>query len=273
MDLPDYQNLLTGHYSRSQECHTTRQEGTDDWLVVATLAGTGRFSAPGEVMLSSPRRIVLIPPGVRHDYGTASPEGWGMLWIHFHPRSHWHEWLTWPEQWHGLMLLDLQAAEWEEAQGCLWRVHHWAISSMPHALDLGMAALEELLLRCHSTILQGQSQTDERVLRIIRFIDAHLARSMSIQSLASQVALSPSHLSHLFQKEVGISPMQYVNGQRIERAKQLLERTASSIGQIGEQSGFGPIYFSIRFKQHTGLSPRAYRQRRRTGAANPPARR
>ena len=269
MDVPDYQNLLTGHYNKSQECRTTRPSGTDDWLLIATLAGSGRFAAPGGAMFSSPAKIVLIPPGVRHDYGTApGAGGWAMLWIHFHPRAHWHEWLSWPEQWHGLMmLLDVPVNQWEEVESCLWRVHGWAISSQPHSRDLGMTALEELLLRCHSTILAEQSQTDERILRIIHYINGHLADPMSLASLAESVALSPSHLSHLFQREVGISPMQYVNGQRMERAKQLLERTTSSIGQIAEESGFGPIYFSLRFKQHTGVSPREYRQRRWTATS------
>jgi AraC family transcriptional regulator of arabinose operon len=82
---------------------------------------------------------------------------------------------------------------------------------------------------------------------------------MDVASLASSVALSPSRFAHLFRQQVGVSPMQYVDLQRLQRAKQLLERTAKSISEIAFEVGYDPIHFSLRFKQHTGVSPRAYR--------------
>jgi len=48
---------------------------------------------------------------------------------------------------------------------------------------------------------------------------------------------------------------------RIERAKQLLERTALSIKEIAAEVGYDPFYLSQRFKQQTGLAPRDFRRR------------
>jgi len=63
--------------------------------------------------------------------------------------------------------------------------------------------------------------------------------------------------------------MQYIDLQRIERAKQLLERTTTGISHISEQVGLDSVYFSLRFKQHTGFSPRAYRKRAWQQAPSP----
>ena len=96
---PDYLHLLTGHYDRGTEYHTWRRTGTRDWLLVATLAGQGRFGPNTEPLLVQAGDLVLIRPGIAHDYGTAPQAArWELLWGHFHPRPHWLEWLVWPER-------------------------------------------------------------------------------------------------------------------------------------------------------------------------------
>ncbi len=262
LDLPDYRQLLTGHFTQGPEYFARRRNGTSDWLLIMTLAGAGRFGPPAQPLEALPGRIVLLRPGLSHDYGTAEAAGqWELLWVHFHPRPHWHDWLAWPPQPHGPMTLDMTGQAWEEAQECFWRLHRRANEAIPHGRDLAMTSLEELLLRCHSTILAGSGRTDERITALLTFLNTHLAEPHSLTSLAAHALMSPSHLSHLFRRQVGISPMQYLDIQRMERAKQLLIRTTGSIGQIANEIGLDAIYFSLRFKQHTGLSPRAYRAR------------
>jgi AraC family transcriptional regulator of arabinose operon len=54
--------------------------------------------------------------------------------------------------------------------------------------------------------------------------------------------------------------MEFVERQRIERARQLLVMTSLSVKEIGRGVGFeSPFYFSLRFKRHTGKSPRSFR--------------
>ena len=259
LELPEYLHLLTGHMSQDRRYRSVRQEGTDDWLLIATLSGSGQVQPHHATKLGD---LLLIKPGTPHDYGThSSADEWELLWAHFHPRPHWYEWLDWPALEGGLRNIHLVDDQWETAKSCFFRAHRLASGVGPHNRNLAMNALEELILLCHSWVFQAPGVIDERIQQVLEYIHGHLSEKIGVQNLADIASLSDSRLSHLFHKEIGIPPMQYVDLQRIERAKQLLERTTTGISHISEQVGLDSIYFSLRFKQHTGLSPRAYRQR------------
>ncbi len=261
-EVPQYLHILTGHYFvRGPRYYTKRPRGTKDWLLIVTLSGGGRFGTDSQQLLVQERDCVLIRPGTGHDYGIAQGEGnWELHWAHFHPRPHWHDWLAWPEHTSGLMHLTLASdLVWKEARACFRRTHLAAIGTQPHAQDLAMNGLESLFLCCQGALLQRRSVMDERIRHVLHWLDGQLAEPLDIASLAAAVALSPSRFAHLFREQVGTSPMQYLDQLRIQRSKQLLERTTSSIAQIANEVGLDAVYFSLRFKQHTGLSPRAYR--------------
>ena len=85
---------------------------------------------------------------------------------------------------------------------------------------------------------------------------------MTLDGLADMAELSVSRLAHLFREQVGMTPQQFLEQQRLERARQLLELSGRSIGDIAGDVGFdNPFYFTLRFKKLTGLSPRDYRKR------------
>ena len=72
----------------------------------------------------------------------------------------------------------------------------------------------------------------------------------------------PDYFRRSFKHHTTLSPLQYLNGLRIERAKDLLRLESSlSVGEIAVRCGFSdPLYFSTAFKRHTGRSPLAYRK-------------
>ncbi len=261
IDLPSYLHLLTGHYFKDSTYYSSRPDGTDDWLLIATAAGTGEFGGQTDSLLyTMSGRVVLLPPGSVHNYRTDKACGkWELLWVHFNPRPHWFEWLEWPRHHNGLMYIDVDTDDWDDFLACFKRMFTWTSSAAPHGLELAMNALEELLLRCHSLILQRKQLRDARILDVIQYIHQHLEDDLSVDSLAQFACLSSSRLAHLFRDEVGISPLQYIDLQRVEKAKQLLVRTRLPIGQIAVSVGMDPIYFSQRFKLHTGMCPREYR--------------
>jgi YesN/AraC family two-component response regulator len=68
----------------------------------------------------------------------------------------------------------------------------------------------------------------------------------------------------MFLKETGLSPTEYMNNLRIEKAKKLLTDNSqeSSISDIAEQCGIkDPFYFSRIFKKFTGDTPSEYRRK------------
>jgi AraC-like DNA-binding protein len=94
--------------------------------------------------------------------------------------------------------------------------------------------------------------------RAIELINRDYRGKISLGKLSRQCALSPSRLSELFRESLGLSPMQYHNQLRIDKARQLLRHSDMNVTQIAEYLGFSSVhYFSRFFKTHTGLAPSA----------------
>lgn len=93
-----------------------------------------------------------------------------------------------------------------------------------------------------------------------------LAHTWTLAQLASATATVRSHLVRLFQRELGIPPIAYLNRARAQVAARQLAQTDRPVAEIGAQLGWqDAAYFARRFKAAYGLSPSAYRKRAHTG--------
>ncbi len=81
-----------------------------------------------------------------------------------------------------------------------------------------------------------------------------------MKGLAEEFSVSPSYLSGLFRKEVGVTLTDYIHKVRIDHSLILLNTSAFSIQEIAEQVGFLDVnYFTRTFKKYHGISPKKYR--------------
>lgn len=105
-------------------------------------------------------------------------------------------------------------------------------------------------------------QKNENIVReLTDYLDANYTENITLEKISEAMHISVSHISHLFKRETGLSPMQYVIHRRIGEAQSLLAETELPIKQIEEQLGFGSsCHLSAMFKKYVGLSPRAYRK-------------
>mgnify|MGYP002092490811 FL=1 len=72
---------------------------------------------------------------------------------------------------------------------------------------------------------EGVQSAEKNVEKVKTYIETHFKEELTRESLASEVFMNPDYLSKLFKKNTGSSLMDYVTKVRIERAKELLERT------------------------------------------------
>lgn len=88
----------------------------------------------------------------------------------------------------------------------------------------------------------------------------HLDRPLSLRDLAAQESMSVRTFTRRFREEIGMSPAQWLTQQRIERARELLEKTDLPVDRIAVDAGFGTAA-SLRQHLNTalGVSPSAYR--------------
>ena len=103
--------------------------------------------------------------------------------------------------------------------------------------------------------------------KALEFIERHLADKISLRDIASSAGLSPSSVVRAFRQRLNTTPAQFLIGQRIERARNLLVETALPLKSIAWEAGFATErYFCHCFRERTGLTPGAYR---RQGATRP----
>jgi AraC family transcriptional regulator len=99
-----------------------------------------------------------------------------------------------------------------------------------------------------------------RMKRVADFIQSHIEEDITLNELARDVGLSPSHFCSLFRKTAGKTPHQFVLHCRIQHAKALLAQPSHSILDVALASGFRTHqHFSRIFRRHVGIPPSIYR--------------
>ncbi|HCE46583.1 MAG TPA: hypothetical protein DET40_23805 [Lentisphaeria bacterium] len=86
--------------------------------------------------------------------------------------------------------------------------------------------------------------------------------SLNVKKISSLMKCSPDYLSHRFHLETGMKLTEYINHQRTDMAKELLESSMLSIKEISWACGYtDPGYLTRVFRKTQGLSPRGYRKK------------
>ena len=110
-----------------------------------------------------------------------------------------------------------------------------------------------------SLLPQGEKM-EPRIHRTILLMTVDLRREIQLDELARSLNLSASRLRHLFKKEMGVSPVQYLKAQRMLKARELLESTFLNVKEVMLKVGVKDKSHFIRdFKKTFGLSPSLYR--------------
>ena len=94
----------------------------------------------------------------------------------------------------------------------------------------------------------------------IRYISQNLRGNLSLDVIAQELHISPSHLSRTFKKATSGSLTEYINKERISKAKELLQNTNLLTYEIAEAVGYkDATYFSSIFRKYEGISPSEYK--------------
>ncbi|HEX4140496.1 MAG TPA: helix-turn-helix domain-containing protein [Candidatus Methylacidiphilales bacterium] len=263
---PDTATIFADEFNRGKNYETWRPQGSGDWLLIYTVAGSGAIGLPGGTYHTRPGDLLLYEPGAAQDYRTAPEAGrWRLRWAHFHPRPAWHEWLSWHERGPHIRLARL-AGTWRKAcLDALGRTIRAARRPGPIQVELALCALEEAILCAHAAQAKEQdTHADRRIDRAMsRLIDG-FKQPFQLPALARDCGLSVSRLAFLFRRQTGKTPGQFLEEQRLSHAAHLLRRTSLTIGEIAGECGFADaFYFTNRFRRRHGMSPTQFRGKAR----------
>lgn len=99
------------------------------------------------------------------------------------------------------------------------------------------------------------------VKKAIEYITENYQNDISLSELARHTHYSSYHFVRLFKRHTGVTPFEYLQNLRIEKAKELLRKTDCSISQVCDLCAFGSLsHFSRVFREKTGVSPSEYKR-------------
>lgn len=110
-------------------------------------------------------------------------------------------------------------------------------------------------------IFYGQKDhEDEIVKRAQDFIEKNFSKKMTVDQLASMLALSRRNFERRFKKATSNTVVEYIQRVKIEAAKKSLESSMENVNEVMYNVGYtDPKAFRGTFKRITGLSPMQYR--------------
>ncbi|MDD4933186.1 MAG: helix-turn-helix domain-containing protein [Methylacidiphilaceae bacterium] len=107
-----------------------------------------------------------------------------------------------------------------------------------------------------------QAHGDSIVQKAQELLAADPGKPVSLTEVATSCGVSPRTLLRRFQTALGESPGEYLQGLRIEKAKELLERTDRTVEEIVAEVGYDDSRsFRRLFRRQVGISPKRYRRR------------
>ena len=94
---------------------------------------------------------------------------------------------------------------------------------------------------------------------IITYIHENIEKKLSLNDIAEEFSLNGAYLSHFFKTATGYNITEFINRQKIEKAKELIIEGRYKIKEIASFLGFDdPYYFSRVFKSVEGISPATF---------------
>jgi len=136
----------------------------------------------------------------------------------------------------------------------------------PRSVLLGKGMLTEaetveLLTRLLTPGSPSSPRSSLLVKHALAYLHRHYHHQITRRQVAKAVGMSEDYLSRLFNRELGLSPWDYLNRLRIQHAKERLRESDDSIQVVARRVGFHDrAYFSRTFRKLTGLSPQSFRE-------------
>ena len=125
-----------------------------------------------------------------------------------------------------------------------------------------MTSAARMILSLHKTPAQRDSSLAHKHVNDIKeYLDFNFYKKIRIEDLAKEFYLSRQYLRNLFDQYLNMSPKQYLQKVRMEKASELLVNTQYSVALVAYSIGYDDqLAFSKMFQSYYGLSPTQYRK-------------
>lgn len=247
--------------------HTFAKHMHEAYTIGFTYAGLGGFFYRGGHHYANPGSFKLIHPGEVHTGQVRAEAGWSFrnLYISVPKMQQILAQLEWPgpESELPYFAIALQTSPDALGQAMFGRLFV-ALSQPTPQLER-----DSLLLELMAYLIDRYGDRQHRwqqppkssaISQAQAYLKAHYAESISIETLAQQVGLSPFYLIRSFRQQVGLPPHSYQRHWQLVQAKRSLH-SDQPIAEIAIANGFyDQSHLNRAFKQAFGVTPGQYRQ-------------
>lgn len=101
----------------------------------------------------------------------------------------------------------------------------------------------------------------ELIEKCLKYINENFTKKLTLKMASSKLHISRNYLCHLFKLKTGYKFCEYINMQRINYAKSLIEENKKTFEFISFECGFSSqSHFSTIFKSYVGMTPNEYKK-------------
>ena len=133
----------------------------------------------------------------------------------------------------------------------------------PHARQLeGMDTIQNDIMEYFARLVQTQEHEEPTIAdRLAEYIQQHYAdSSLDVSALSRVFSMNLSYMSRIFKRDMGVSPLMYLQSVRVRAAKELLLDPGLTVSAVAEQVGYLSAWTLTRaFKRLEGMTPGQYR--------------
>ena len=231
----------------------TAEHSHPNWELVCYLKGSGTLHINGRDYPFSPGTVICQPPHIPHSEDSA--DGYRNIFIEvsdFAPAR------------------STDVLIYRETHPFLRTLFHQIYAEF-HLKRNNNQAIVSSLMETITQYLAGMSP-GRNINPYVAELESKIIENITncnfaLEKEIRRIPLSDEYFRKLFQKQIGVTPLQYLTQKRISYAKKLLESSTYSmkVFEVSAQSGFADVYYFSRvFKKLTGLSPLQYHRQKKT---------
>lgn len=256
--------LMSCGYAKCDPLHSFGPAVRPNYIIHFVLDGHGKYQVGDEVYELSAGQGFLIEPEVLTFYQADAKDPWTYLWIGFNGDKAREFMKDIGLNSQKLIFRSQHADKLKDIVIRMLKNNTYSVTSQFILEGLLYTFLSVLTQDIEISFSSEKERENLYIRKAIEYIQNTYSNNIKVTDIASYVCINRSYLYTLFQKNIGMSPQEYLANYRLTRAAELLDVTDLPIGSVAMSCGYrDPLVFSKAFKGKKGMSPSQYRKKSR----------
>lgn len=254
-----------GFFPHVKYHYVQKEKGCDYAMLIYCTGGKGWYTIGGKTHEINENQYIILPSRVPYSFGAHDEAPWTIYWIHFKgiladrfvPSNHT------PRN-----ILPGDYSRLQDRLNLFEEIYHsfsmgYTLENLIYSSMCLYQFLASFLYLDQYRSINLPTHKEYLLLsaKAVHYMQENIHQNLTLEQIAGYFKYSPSHFCTLFQKETGVSPINYYIRLKMQKACQYLEMTHNKIYEVATLLGFEePAYFTRMFTKIIGMTPTQYRK-------------